>query len=369
MNSKDVDHVLLLTSSVVLHSLDQLRQDGNREEHNLQLDSIWECILKISKSTEGHARFGFRNEVALSICCLLCDHLVGCWSGVPETVEYWTLMQMGLTHPNSAARKRSRYLFRKTLDSLETEKKPVEVVEENANLFLWSPDHSDAKSGKKCVRFWNNIFTLFEVLEEKQVHVIKPVLPRLQECFTSDNDWGEIHVSWMFSVLKRGLAHESRSISRWAILTTLGLAGQENLRRQILTAHETSFLFSDLLAALNHEHVFSRWGCDDESLESFAPGERPPVGAALGSFLFRMSSSTENQVKSFFMRFLTAIKSVQWGQVQLVYVSEALSEGEFHDQGDAKWIVIRVQLRGHNDTPCGRPAPGRPIGPSVPIFN
>jgi hypothetical protein len=37
-------------------------------------------------------------------------------------------------------------------------------------------------------------------------------------------------------------------------------------------------------------------------------------------------------------------------------------QGEFHDQGDAKWIVIRRQLRGHNDTPFGRPTPGRPIG-------
>jgi hypothetical protein len=35
---------------------------------------------------------------------------------------------------------------------------------------------------------------------------------------------------------------------------------------------------------------------------------------------------------------------------------------EFHDQVDAKWIVIRGQLRGHNDTPFGRPSPGRPIG-------
>jgi hypothetical protein len=36
--------------------------------------------------------------------------------------------------------------------------------------------------------------------------------------------------------------------------------------------------------------------------------------------------------------------------------------GEFHDQGDAKWIVIRGQLRGHNDIPFGRPTPGRLIG-------
>jgi hypothetical protein len=36
--------------------------------------------------------------------------------------------------------------------------------------------------------------------------------------------------------------------------------------------------------------------------------------------------------------------------------------GKFHDQGDAKWIVIRGQLKCHNDTPFGRPTPGRPIG-------
>jgi hypothetical protein len=35
--------------------------------------------------------------------------------------------------------------------------------------------------------------------------------------------------------------------------------------------------------------------------------------------------------------------------------------GEFHDQGDAKWIVIRGQLRGHNDTPFGRPTLSRSI--------
>jgi hypothetical protein len=36
--------------------------------------------------------------------------------------------------------------------------------------------------------------------------------------------------------------------------------------------------------------------------------------------------------------------------------------GEFHDRGDPEWIVIRGQLRGHNDTPFGRPTPGQPIG-------
>jgi hypothetical protein len=31
--------------------------------------------------------------------------------------------------------------------------------------------------------------------------------------------------------------------------------------------------------------------------------------------------------------------------------------GESYDQADAEWIVIWRQLRGHNDTPFGRPTP------------
>jgi hypothetical protein len=38
----------------------------------------------------------------------------------------------------------------------------------------------------------------------------------------------------------------------------------------------------------------------------------------------------------------------------------SLTPGGSHDQADAEWIVIRTQLRGHNGTPFGRAAPGRP---------
>jgi hypothetical protein len=41
--------------------------------------------------------------------------------------------------------------------------------------------------------------------------------------------------------------------------------------------------------------------------------------------------------------------------------SAEFSQGKFHDQGDA-WIVIKGQLRRHNDTPFGRPTPGRHLG-------
>jgi hypothetical protein len=45
----------------------------------------------------------------------------------------------------------------------------------------------------------------------------------------------------------------------------------------------------------------------------------------------------------------------------LLTVECARGKGEFHDQGAAKWIVIRRPLWGHNNTPFGRPTPGRPL--------
>jgi hypothetical protein len=35
-------------------------------------------------------------------------------------------------------------------------------------------------------------------------------------------------------------------------------------------------------------------------------------------------------------------------------------QDDFHDQGDAKWIVIRGHQKGHKDTPFGRPTPAGP---------
>jgi hypothetical protein len=36
-------------------------------------------------------------------------------------------------------------------------------------------------------------------------------------------------------------------------------------------------------------------------------------------------------------------------------------QGDFHDQGDAEWIVIRKPSKGHNDTPFWWPILGWPI--------
>jgi hypothetical protein len=48
-------------------------------------------------------------------------------------------------------------------------------------------------------------------------------------------------------------------------------------------------------------------------------------------------------------------------EVKTVLGKGSFGKGEFHDQADAKWIVIKGLLRGHEDTPCWRPTHSRPI--------
>ena len=56
------------------------------------------------------------------------------------------------------------------------------------------------------------------------------------------------------------------------------------------------------------------------------------------------------------------LESTFFVRSQILTDQSELPAGVFHDQGDTKWIVIKGQLRGYNDTVFGRPPPGRPIG-------
>jgi hypothetical protein len=52
---------------------------------------------------------------------------------------------------------------------------------------------------------------------------------------------------------------------------------------------------------------------------------------------------------------------MKWQRSKLKDRRSKIVRGKLRDQRDAKWIVIRRSLWGHNDTSCGWPAPGWPI--------
>jgi hypothetical protein len=84
-------------------------------------------------------------------------------------------------------------------------------------------------------------------------------------------------------------------------------------------------------------------------------------------FIFLPFVSLWQVCSTFCLPWATYLFSNQWGstslnmELYLLHILYCTYCGRFHDQGDAKWIVIRRSLWGPNNTPCGRPAPGRPI--------
>jgi proteasome component ECM29 len=87
---------------------------------------------------------------------------------------------------------------------------------------------------------------------------------------------------------------------------------------------------------------------------------------ALGSIKFSPSQSLEEKKETIGLstRPITRkmLLGVMFDTLLLpygIYAQAPSSEqGMFHDQTDARLIVIRRPLRGHNDIPCGRPSPG-----------
>jgi hypothetical protein len=108
-----------------------------------------------------------------------------------------------------------------------------------------------------------------------------------------------------------------------------------------------------------------------DSKNLFEPNE----ANAWGRFFFMLLTFLTEGVRSSYTDPKMAKFGMNWGDLTHYQADLVISNfsyllispgpmplGEFHDQGDAKWIVNRGQLRGHNDTPCGRPTHGRPIG-------
>ena len=355
---------------------EQSKKKKNPESFREKLANTWQVLFGLSLSTDGHPRFGLKNEISYSVAVSIFDQLAS--SPVLANAQFWDFLRRGLTHVNSGTRKRARFLFGAALNHLGSDDEShsnFEVIDGTAISFFLPA--GKGKERQAWIAFWNTLLIFFETLEEKQVHVIKPVLSRITDVINfyenenhhhqqqqhNDNQ-GAIDVSWICAILTRALVHESRAISRWGVVTCLELAATRRIKSQLLRSSSANrLLCTDLLLAFNHEQVFSRWGCGDDSVESFAPGERPPVARALGNFVLRMtteaaeeehSAAEENgydddpSPTSFFLRFLRAVRNVQWSQVPIVYVVEALSEASSMRYFSAEVIDLLMEMLSQN---------------------
>ncbi|KAH8028188.1 hypothetical protein HPB51_014143 [Rhipicephalus microplus] len=184
---------------------------------------------------------------------------------------FWLILQHGLVHPDSLTRKRSMYVMKHVLDACCDEKLSLSGV-----LFSWNPDEADRADG--CLA---RTLSRLEVLEEKQPHVVKPMLAKFSSFLERAENSLKVHVSWTLLVFNRMLTHESRTVVKWAI---------------------SKFTSSPALVKLMFDNDM----------------ERRAVYASIAQFFLQHNTG------GFLDKLFAALSKQSWNGVSLMYISYAL---------------------------------------------
>lgn len=79
--------------------------------------------------------------------------------------EFWQILQEGLVSDQSLTRKRTMYLLKRALGSLDKWPCDLLVMSERGNIiFYWSSDHRESLRS-----IWQDYILFMETLDEKQV--------------------------------------------------------------------------------------------------------------------------------------------------------------------------------------------------------
>ena len=233
------------------------------------------------------------------------------------TQHFWSLVQGGLAHEDPLPRKRGLYLLRGATASLAS------PLPSSSPLLHPSPS---------LPSLLTSYYILLETLEEKQVHLVRQVLPSL--ALLACESCGEVaipsplHTSWVLVAYRRLLQHPSASLVRWGLESFLQ---QPWTRPALQSPAFQHFLTAHLLEAVNQSRLYSSEGeCSSSFLpSSYSLGEEVPAGrvvaGALATFLHRtLATLGEGRGDEVVRRLLSSLPLHPWAPLPLYWLSSSL---------------------------------------------
>uniref|UniRef100_A0A673BT74 tRNA (guanosine(18)-2'-O)-methyltransferase TARBP1 n=1 Tax=Sphaeramia orbicularis TaxID=375764 RepID=A0A673BT74_9TELE len=191
-------------------------------------DGRLSTILKLIMDDLSNWHYNSRTSVVTerSLLCLttLSDHLMRPHSDPDPRVniQFWRMVQDGLTHRDSVSRKRALYLLKRCVALSEEEGVDTFPSQQDETLFKWTSDRS-----KLLREFWEDYALVMETLEENQVHVVRPVLNRIdtliQMTANDSQGHGLLHPSWLLCVYQRMFHSENKTLMREGVYHLLAL--------------------------------------------------------------------------------------------------------------------------------------------------
>jgi hypothetical protein len=218
---------------------------------------------------------------------------------------FWKMLQSGLTSVDSLVRKRALYLMKRAVDSICQNCTSLSFHYPDA-VFWWDPTDSS--------KVWEQFFLVIETLEEKQVHIIKPVLTVVDFLCASYNKSNIPHVSWMICIFFRIVSHDSISVVKWGIINFVRIHRELHLARNGCRILE---FLSPFMNAVNNSALYSV-NSEHSSLSE--------VGEALKDlFESVITESSHEDCRAFFSYVVDVMNSISWAPVPLLNVIYALA--------------------------------------------
>ena len=224
----------------------------------------------------------------------------------------WNLLSEGLTQTqDSMCRKRSSYLLKRAVFC-------PEMVESSCVL---------KTSCGPTSQLWTDFFIVIESLDEKQVHIVKQIIGRLNGLHSQTQMDEEqplteetpLHLSWLLCVYRLFFFHQNDAIARWSIEHFLQtFAGSK------ATIHPSmvDFYAKSLLPALNSNGLYS-YHFEPNREDPYHFGEREPLVKCqfeelLTNFFDKMLGQHP------FVVVLEALVEIPWGPLPLFHVIRSL---------------------------------------------
>ncbi|XP_041351948.1 probable methyltransferase TARBP1 isoform X2 [Gigantopelta aegis] len=290
-----------------------LKQDPNQAVS--RMSKLWNTVESFVVAD----RIDFIQQTLL-ILCSLADFLFPV-TGEPLGIHlkcsnhFWMIVQQAMVHTNPLTRKRAMYLLKRIIDICE--KQFADVSAGACPVFVWKK-----ASEKEFSKTWEDVVLILETLEEKQVHVIKPLLGRmeflLKATFLHSGDvLYYLHTSWLVTIFKRCLMHESVFVIKWAVETILNL---DYDMVPLLTQGQHEFLSTSFLLAFQELKIYTRQ-------QGVSRGSSPFVGPGLINFFSSCIRVIQEPMRqaSFLKQVLNTIMSTSWSSVPVMFFTQGLS--------------------------------------------